>query len=79
MKRARQAKGSVKLWHDGEGWGVLTSADVPDDVWASFSAIEGSGWKNLNVGEQVEFRYRPTQSKGSQDGYSYIAESIRRL
>lgn len=57
--RVREAKGTVKDWSPEEGWGVLVSPDVPDEVWAGFWAIEGSGFKELLPGEPVEFRYRP--------------------
>ena len=64
----------MKDWSPEEGWGVLVSPDAPGEVWAHFSAIEGSGFKELLPRESVEFRYR----RGHQDGYSYVAVSVRR-
>jgi CspA family cold shock protein len=71
--RTQEANGTVKVWHRDEGWGVLTSPDVPEDVWVHFSAIEGSGFRSLNEGDPVMFHYRPAR----QDGYSYLAVSVR--
>ena len=49
-------------------------------MWAHFSAIEVSateadGYRELNQGESVEFRYH----RAHQDGYRYLADSVRRL
>lgn len=72
--RVRDAKGTVKSWNAEEGWGILISPDAPGEVWAHFSAIEGTGFRELHDGEPVTFRYR----RGIQDGYSYVAVSVRR-
>ena len=73
--RKRRALGSVKNWHPDLGWGVLTSPDVSGEIWAHFSAIEASGFRELHEGDRVEFRYHRAQ----QDGYGYVADSIRGL
>jgi CspA family cold shock protein len=31
---------------------------VDGEIWAHFSAIEASGYRELNEGDSVEFRYR---------------------
>jgi cold shock CspA family protein len=75
-RRLRSARGTVKVWHGEKGWGVLTSPDAPTEVWVHFSAIQGTGYRELRVGESVEFEYRHV---ANQDGYSYLAVSARRL
>jgi hypothetical protein len=40
---SRVVDGTVKLWNDDEGWGVLASPQVPGDVWAHFSHIVATG------------------------------------
>lgn len=77
--RERTATGTVKSWRDDQGCGVLASPDVPEDVWVSFAMIntgdaDPSGYRSLDVGDRVEFRYQ----RGQQDGYSYIATWVRR-
>ena len=64
----------VSVWHVDEGWGVLTSAETPGGCWAHFSAIEAVGFRSLEVGEQVRFVYVTP----GQEGYDFIATSIRR-
>jgi|1185.fasta_scaffold857919_1 cold shock protein len=73
--RSKEARGFVEAWYPDVGWGVLASSDLPHRVWAHFSAIDATGFRELRVGDQVEFRYRAA----SQDGFSYVAESVRRL
>jgi len=66
--------GTVKAWSEDEGWGILSSPDVPGDVFAHFSDIKGGGYRTLAVGERVEFRFvrRP------QDDYDFVATVVRR-
>jgi cold shock protein len=77
--RTHAAKGTVKIWHADLGWGVLISRDVDREIWAHFSAIDSaidpSGYRELYVGDSVEFRYH----RGHQDGYRYVADSVHRL
>lgn len=48
------ATGKVK-WFSGEkGYGFIARADGPD-VFVHFSAIEGSGYRHLDEGQDVEF------------------------
>jgi len=68
------AKGIVKTWHPDLGWGVLTSPDVKAEIWVHFSAIEAEGYRELQAGDLVEFRYH----RAHQDGYEYVAETVRR-
>jgi cold shock protein len=66
--------GTVKHWSDDVGWGVLTSPDVPGEVFAQFSHIDAEGYRSLDDGERVEFdweHYPP-----GQDGYFYRATRV---
>lgn len=67
-------RGTTKAWHAEEGWGVITSPDVAEDVWVHFSNILGEGYRELASGEPVEFRYEERH----QDGFRYAAVSVRR-
>ncbi|MGW4426124.1 cold-shock protein [Streptosporangium sp. NPDC004631] len=64
--------GTVTAWHDIEGWGVISSPDVPGEVWAHFSLIVASGYRALTVGETVTF----TWEEFPQDGYRFRAVQI---
>lgn len=46
--------GTVKWFNDAKGFGFITSEDG-SDYFVHFSAIQGSGFKSLTEGEQVEF------------------------
>jgi CspA family cold shock protein len=68
-------QGTVKFWRDDDGWGVIASPAVPDDVWTHFSAIEAAGYRALAQGDSVEFDCQPAE----QDGYQLVATRVRRL
>lgn len=46
--------GKVKWFNDQKGYGFITGEDGKD-VFAHFSMVEGSGFKSLAEGENVEF------------------------
>jgi CspA family cold shock protein len=46
--------GKVKWFNETKGFGFIEQASGPD-VFAHFSAIEGSGFKSLLEGQEVEF------------------------
>jgi CspA family cold shock protein len=66
-------RGTVQTWHGDLGWGILTTPGVDGDVWAHFSAIEGTGFKSLEPGDEVEFEY----VRAHQEGYRYMAVLVR--
>lgn len=46
--------GKVKWFSSEKGYGFLEQEDGPD-VFVHYSAVEGSGFRSLNEGEEVEF------------------------
>ena len=60
--------GKVKWFNETKGFGFIEQSSGPD-VFAHFSAIQGSGFKTLLEGQEVEFNVTQGQ-KGPQ------AESI---
>ena len=56
--------GTVKWFNESKGFGFIEQASGPD-VFAHFSAIQGSGFKTLLEGQQVEFTVTAGQ-KGPQ-------------
>jgi cold shock protein len=47
-------QGTVKWFNNEKGYGFIQRASG-DDVFVHHSAIQGSGFKSLNEGDQVEF------------------------
>ena len=56
--------GKVKWFNEAKGFGFIEQESGPD-VFAHFSAIQGTGFKTLAEGQQVEFRITQGQ-KGPQ-------------
>jgi CspA family cold shock protein len=48
------ATGVVKWFSSEKGYGFISQEDGPD-VFVHFSAIEGSGYRNLEENQKVEF------------------------
>lgn len=46
--------GTVKLWKSEKGYGFIRLEDGSGDVFVHYSAIEMSGRKDLEVGQQVQ-------------------------
>jgi CspA family cold shock protein len=53
MKEVRLT-GKVKWFTDSKGYGFIERPDG-DDVFVHYSAIEGSGFRTLTEGQEVEF------------------------
>lgn len=49
------ATGKVKWFNGEKGFGFIQQDDGGDDVFVHFSAIQGSGFRNLNEGDEVEY------------------------
>ncbi len=48
------ARGTVSWFCDQKGYGFI-AVEGHDDVYVHHAAIEGRGFRTLNVGERVEF------------------------
>lgn len=49
------AAGTVKWFNDSKGFGFVTPEGGGEDLFAHFSAIQGSGFKTLKEGQRVTF------------------------
>ncbi|MCD6044511.1 MAG: cold-shock protein [Burkholderiales bacterium] len=49
------ATGTVKWFNDAKGFGFITPDGGGKDVFAHFSAIQGSGFKTLKENQKVSF------------------------
>ena len=49
------ATGTVKWFNGEKGFGFITQDDGGPDVFVHFSAISGSGYRNLDEGQKVSF------------------------
>ena len=50
-----RTKGTVKWVNDSKGVGLITPEDGSKDCFVHHTAIQGTGFKSLREGEQVEF------------------------
>ena len=51
---AERETGTVKWFNSSKGYGFI-SREGAEDVFVHYSAIEGSGYRNLTEGQTVEF------------------------
>ena len=56
--------GKVKWFNEDKGFGFIEQSEG-GDVFVHFSAIQGDGFRNLNEGDEVEFKVEQGQ-KGLQ-------------
>ncbi|GAA4283677.1 cold-shock protein [Brevibacterium daeguense] len=49
------ATGTVKWFNSEKGFGFISPDDNSADIFVHFSAIEGSGYKELQEGQKVSF------------------------
>ena len=52
------ATGTVKFFNAEKGYGFISRSDG-DDVFVHYSNIQGSGYRTLEQGQQVEFDVAP--------------------
>lgn len=49
------ATGEVKWFNNAKGWGFIVPEGGGEDIFVHFSAIQGTGYKTLIAGQQVNF------------------------
>ncbi|MBI5167106.1 MAG: cold shock domain-containing protein [candidate division NC10 bacterium] len=49
-----RSTGKVKWFNDAKGFGFIERSDG-EDVFVHFTAIQGSGFRSLSEGQEVEF------------------------
>lgn len=49
------AQGTVKWFNGEKGFGFIAPDNGGEDVFVHFSAIQGSGYRNLEEAQRVEF------------------------
>ncbi len=47
--------GTVKFFNSEKGYGFISRDDEASDIFVHFSQIAGSGYRNLEEGQKVEF------------------------
>lgn len=67
------SRGTVRVWHADEGWGVIDSAETPGGSWTHFSALRVPGYAELPVGGDVTFTFEAAE----QDGYRFRTVEAR--
>ena len=50
-----KATGTVKWFNESKGFGFIAQDNGSQDVFAHYSAIQGSGFKTLKEGQRVSF------------------------
>ncbi|MEV4642200.1 cold shock domain-containing protein [Actinoplanes sp. NPDC049548] len=61
--------GTVREWHEDEGWGVIDSARTPGGCWAHFSAAAVDGYAAFTAGQRVWLEWETP----GQDGFAFRA------
>lgn len=51
-------KGKVKWFSNQKGYGFITPDDSGSDVFVHHSEIQGSGYKSLTEGQEVEYEVK---------------------
>ena len=49
------ATGEVKWFNNAKGWGFIVPEESNDDIFVHFSSIQGTGYKTLTAGQNVNF------------------------
>ncbi len=64
--------GTVRIWHDEEGWGVIDSNETPGGCWAHFSHLVMPDYRSLEAGQEVGLEAEAAE----QDGFSFRATRV---
>lgn len=72
MVSSGTATGTVRLWMDDDGWGVIDLPELPGGCWAEASVVEGlDGTSGLRAGQTVDVDWTTPGSAG------YDAKAVR--
>ena len=72
MSSKAEVTGTVQVWRSEEGWGVLVSPEIEGTAFAHFSAIDATGYRDLQPGERVRFRYETPGQDGCDHRATYV-------
>lgn len=64
-----ETTGTVRFWHDEEGWGVIDSEQTPRGCWVHFAGLAMNGYRSLRPGQAVTIEWESAE----QDGYNFRA------
>ena len=66
--------GTVTFFDSEQGWGLIASPALPagELAWVHFSSLDVPGYRELAIGQQVNFRYEEAE----QDGYRFRATYV---
>ena len=71
-----KATGTVKWFNESKGFGFIAQDNGGQDVFAHYSAIQGSGFKTLKEGQRVSFvlsqgqkAHKPNKLKHNNNNY----------
>ena len=67
--------GKVKWFNEAKGFGFIEQESGPD-VFAHFSAIQGTGFKTLTEGQQVEFTVTQGQKGPQAENINPVLRSL---
>jgi CspA family cold shock protein len=67
--------GTVRVWHNEAGWGVIDSPATPGGCFAHFTHViaPAGEFVKLLEGETVDFEWE----KAKQDGFDYRARTVK--
>lgn len=61
--------GTVRIWNDEQGWGIIDAPETPGGCWTHFSHLAMDGYRSLPAGQKVHLEWEEAQ----QDGFSFRA------
>lgn len=53
--------GKIKWFNNAKGWGFIKPEDGSVDIFVHFSAIDGSGYKTLMPGQNVNYELKQNE------------------
>ena len=72
MSTKEDVPGTVQSWYSEEGWGVLVSPEIEGTAFAHFSVVDVQGYRDLEEGQAVTFRYETPGQDGCDHRATYV-------